>query len=67
MAASKFGKYKTTTQMIAIILFLANIQTINSISYYFVYFVFYISEFFLIISFIDYIIKNKNAILSGGM
>lgn len=67
VAASKLGKYKTATQMIAVVLFLANVQTINIIFYFFVYFVFYISEFFVIISFIDYIVKNKNAILSGGM
>lgn len=67
VAASKLGKYKTATQMIAVVLFLANVQTINIIFYFFVYFVFYLSEFFVIISFIDYIVKNKNAILSGGM
>lgn len=67
VAASKLGKYKTATQMIAVVLFLANVQTINLIFYFLVYFVFYLSEFFVIISFIDYIVKNKNAILSGGM
>lgn len=67
VAASKLGKYKTATQMIAVILFLANIHTINQAFNYFVYFVFYISEFFVVISFIDYIVKNKNAILAGGM
>lgn len=67
VAASKLGKYKTATQMIAVILFLANIHTINQVFNYFVYFVFYISEFFVVLSFIDYIVKNKNAILAGGM
>lgn len=67
VAASKLGKYKTATQMIAVVLFLANVQTINIVFYFLVYLVFYLSEFFVIISFIDYIVKNKNAILSGGM
>lgn len=67
VSASNLGKYKTATQMISIILFLSNVHMINSFFYYFVYIVFYISEFFVIISFIDYIVKNKHAIVSGGM
>ena len=67
VAASKLGKYKTATQMIAVIMFLANIHNINGFFNIFVYTVFYISEFFVIISFIDYVVKNKDAILSGGI
>ena len=67
VAASKLGKYKTATQMISVILFLANIHNINNFCHIFVYMLFYISEFFVIISFIDYIVKNKSAILSGGI
>ena len=63
--ASKYGKYKTAFQMIAIILFLFNIQNINIIFYNFVYLIFYISEFFVVISLIDYIIKNLIVIIEG--
>ena len=63
--ASKYGKYKTALQMIAIVLFIFNIHLINDYFYYFSYIVFYISEFLVIISLIDYILKNREVILEG--
>ena len=59
IAASYYGKIKTATQMVAIILLLFNIHNINIIFYNIVYFILYFSTVFVIISLIDYIIKNK--------
>lgn len=65
VAASIYGKYKTSLQMIAIILLLFNIHTLNIYCYYFVYTIFYISEFFVIFSFYDYIKQNIKSIING--
>lgn len=67
VAASMFGKYKTATQMIFIILMLFNIHTINNITFLLTYILFVISELLVIVSFIDYILKNKGSIIEGGM
>ena len=63
--ASKYGKYKTAFQMLAITLFIFNFHLIDTHFYYFTYTIFYISEFLVIISLFDYIIKNKKVILEG--
>lgn len=60
IAASKLGKVKTASQMVAIVLILFNVHKISEISFYIVYFILYFSTIFVIISLIDYIIKNKN-------
>ena len=60
IAASKLGKIKTATQMIAIVLLLFNVHKVNTMCYYIVYFILYFSTFFVVVSLIDYIVKNKN-------
>lgn len=67
VAASKWGKYKTATQMIAITLYLFNICSINFYLCVCIDIIFYISMVLVIVSFIDYIIKNKDVILQGGL
>lgn len=67
VAASIFGKYKTATQMIFIILMLFNMHTTSSATFLFTYILFVISELLVIVSFVDYVYKNKDSILIGGM
>ncbi|MFO3665152.1 CDP-diacylglycerol--glycerol-3-phosphate 3-phosphatidyltransferase [Anaerococcus sp. ENR0831] len=55
IAASKWGKLKTTSQMIALVLLLLNNSTLNIAGVY----VFYIAVILTIVSGLDYIIKNK--------
>lgn len=59
IAASIWGKLKTATQMVALVLILFNFYTINGACYYFTYGLFYLSTLFVIISLVDYIIKSK--------
>ena len=59
IAASIWGKLKTASQMIAIVMILFNLHTISTVMYYVVFIIFYISTAFVIISLIDYIIKSK--------
>ncbi|WP_297281389.1 CDP-diacylglycerol--glycerol-3-phosphate 3-phosphatidyltransferase [uncultured Anaerococcus sp.] len=58
IAASKWGKAKTTSQMIALVLLLLNSATLNNIGIY----VFYLAVILTIISGADYIIKNKKVL-----
>ena len=60
IAASKLGKYKTATQMVSIVLILFNIYKFNNYLCIITYGLFYISMFFVIVSLIDYILKNKS-------
>ncbi len=60
IAASIWGKLKTASQMVAIILILFNFYTINNFCYYLTYGIFYISTLFVIISLIDYIWKSRD-------
>lgn len=55
IAASMWGKYKTATQMISIVMILFNVYKINNFLYYITYGLFYISTALVIISLIDYI------------
>lgn len=55
IAASMWGKYKTATQMISIVMILFNVYEINKVLYYITYGLFYISTALVIISLIDYI------------
>lgn len=64
IAASMWGKYKTATQMVAIILLLFKFYNINSACYYITYSLFYISTALVIISLIDYVIKSKEVFTS---
>lgn len=67
IAASMWGKYKTATQMIAVTLYLFNICSIGFWSCYITDIIFYISMFFVVLSFVDYVYKNKACILNGGL
>ena len=64
IAASIWGKLKTSTQMIAIILLLFRVYSINPYLYYLTYGLFYVSTAFVVISLIDYIVKSKNVFIS---
>ena len=63
IAASIWGKFKTATQMISIVLILFKVYLMNNFSYVIVYAIFYLSTLFVIISLIDYIIKSKDVFL----
>lgn len=64
IAASIWGKLKTSTQMISLVLILFNFYKINNLAYYITYGLFYLSTLFVVISLIDYIIKSKEVFLS---
>lgn len=59
IAASIWGKLKTSSQMVALVLILFNFYTINTFCYYLTYGLFYLSTAFVIISLIDYIRKSR--------
>lgn len=59
IAASIWGKLKTATQMVSIVLILLNIYSINSVLYYLCYGLFYISTIFVVISLVDYIYSSR--------
>lgn len=63
IAASIWGKLKTASQMVAIVMILFNLHTISTVMYYVVFTIFYISTAFVIISLIDYIIKSKESFI----
>lgn len=65
IAASKWGKIKTATQMIAIVLILFCDCRINNniILNNIINIIFYISMLFVVISLIDYIIKSKEVFI----
>lgn len=60
IVASIWGKLKTSTQMIALVLMLLKIQDINNICFYIIYGLFYISMALVVVSLIDYVIKSKD-------
>lgn len=62
IAASPWGKIKTITQLIAIILFLFNNYPFSYLGIRADLIMIYIALFFTIVSGIDYIVKNKNII-----
>lgn len=62
IAASFFGKLKTTFQFLAIILFLLNNKIIYEFPIRIDMIVFYVAVFFTVLSFIDYFIKNINVL-----
>ena len=63
IAASYWGKFKTTFQMIMVILMIANIQALNILTQI----VMWIALALKIISLIDYIVKNKNVLFDGNI
>lgn len=64
IAASNWGKYKTTFQMIMVILLILQLDFpyVNIVETIVIYTAFILT----IISLIDYLIKNKNVMLEGG-
>ena len=63
IAASMWGKYKTTFQMIMVILMLANLPALQLITDI----VMWIATALTIISLVDYVWKNKEVLTKGGM
>lgn len=63
IAASYWGKFKTTFQMIMVCLMLANIPVLELLTQI----IMWIATALTIISLIDYIVKNKNVLLDGRM
>ena len=60
IAASILGKYKTASQMIAIIMLLLRLYIINEPLYFVTYILFYVSTALVILSLADYVIKSKD-------
>lgn len=63
IAASYWGKFKTTFQMIAIILLILNIPVLKIITTIMVW----IALILTVISLVDYIVKNHQVLTSGSM
>ena len=63
IAASMWGKAKTTSQMISLVLLLLNNQSLNNLGIY----VFYLAVILTIISGVDYIVKNKEVLDLGNI
>lgn len=64
IAASYWGKFKTTAQMIMIILLIADIN-FSIFPYLEVIFI-YLALILTVVSLIDYLMKNKNILKDGG-
>ena len=58
IAASVWGKAKTTSQMISLVMLLLNVPSLNKAGI----FVFYIAVILTVISGVDYIVKNKKVL-----
>ena len=68
IAASKWGKYKTSSTMVAIIILLFNDFGLTNINSNFVWLgnvIYYIAVFFTIYSGWDYLYKNRQVILES--
>lgn len=63
IAASYWGKFKTTFQMIMVCLMIINIRQLTIITQI----VMWIAVALTIISLVDYVIKNKNVLLDGDI
>lgn len=63
IAASYWGKFKTTFQMVMVCLMLANIPALQLITQI----VMWIALILTVVSLIDYVVKNKNVLLDGKM
>lgn len=64
IAASYWGKFKTVSQMIMIILLIVDIQ--NTVVYYLTIAVTYIAVILTVVSLADYMIKNKKVLTEGS-
>ncbi len=62
IAASYWGKFKTTFQMIMVILMIADIKALSIITTI----IMYVALILTIVSLVDYIVKNKD-VMSGDM
>ena len=58
IAASMWGKAKTTSQMISLVMLLLNVPSLNKAGI----FVFYVAVILTVISGVDYIVKNKKVL-----
>jgi len=63
IAASYWGKFKTTFQMIMVCLMIANISALNILTQI----VMWVALALTIISLVDYIVKNKNVLFDGNI
>lgn len=63
IAASYWGKFKTTFQMIMVCLMLVNIPALELITQI----VMWIATILTVVSLVDYVVKNKNVLLDGKM
>lgn len=63
IAASYWGKFKTTFQMIMVCLMIANIEMLNIVTLI----IMWIAVILTIVSLIDYIMKNKNVLFDGNI
>lgn len=63
IAASYWGKFKTTFQMIMVCLMLADIEALNLVTQV----VMWIALILTVVSLVDYVVKNKNVLLDGKM
>lgn len=63
IAASYWGKFKTTFQMIMVCLMLVNIPALELVTQI----VMWIATALTLISLVDYVVKNKNVLLDGNM
>ena len=63
IAASYWGKFKTTFQMVMVCLMLVNIPALAIVTQI----VMWIATALTLISLVDYVVKNKNVLLDGNM
>lgn len=63
IAASYWGKFKTTFQMIMVCLMIANIEALNIVTQI----VMWIAVVLTVVSLIDYLLKNKSVLLDGNI
>lgn len=63
IAASYWGKFKTTFQMIMVCLMIANIEALNMITQL----VMWIALILTVVSLVDYVVKNKQVIFDGNI
>lgn len=63
IAASYWGKFKTTFQMIAVILMIFNIPALETVTMI----ILVIAVVLTVISLVDYVVKNIEVLTKGGM
>lgn len=63
IAASYWGKFKTTFQMIMVCLMLVNISALDVVTQI----IMWIATILTVVSLVDYVVKNKNVLLDGKM